>query len=121
LASTNLATANIKNNISYDAQTAFISYYNLTATNVTVSYNLSDTLEKTGTTAGVTFSNSLEHTSPGFLDAAGNDFHLSAGSAAINAGTNVGYPFIGTAPDIGAYEFGASTSSVAPPQNLTIK
>lgn len=32
-------------------------------------------------------------------------YHLSIGSPAINAGTNVGLPFYGTAPDIGAYEW----------------
>lgn len=32
------------------------------------------------------------------------DFHLQTGSPAINAGINVGLPFSGTAPDIGAFE-----------------
>ncbi len=31
--------------------------------------------------------------------------HLSAGSQAIDKGTNVGLPFSGSAPDLGAYEF----------------
>jgi len=34
-----------------------------------------------------------------------NFLHLKAGSHLINAGTNVGLPYIGTAPDLGAYEF----------------
>jgi hypothetical protein len=33
-----------------------------------------------------------------------SDFHLMAGSAAIDAGKNVGLPYFGTAPDIGAFE-----------------
>jgi len=37
----------------------------------------------------------------------------------IDAGRNVGYPFTGSAPDIGAYESGA-TSNVSPVVNLTV-
>jgi hypothetical protein len=32
---------------------------------------------------------------------------LATGSALIDKGTNVGFPFTGTAPDLGAFEFGA--------------
>jgi hypothetical protein len=32
---------------------------------------------------------------------------LSAGSQAIDRGVDVGLPFIGKAPDLGAFEFGA--------------
>jgi hypothetical protein len=33
-----------------------------------------------------------------------SDYHLQTGSPAINAGVNVGLPYSGTAPDIGAFE-----------------
>jgi hypothetical protein len=36
--------------------------------------------------------------------------HLSAGSPLINAGTNVGLPFNGSAPDLGAFEYTGPTS-----------
>ena len=36
--------------------------------------------------------------------------HLSATSRLIDAGTNVGLPFVGNAPDIGAFEYGATTA-----------
>ena len=36
---------------------------------------------------------------------------LIAGSRMIDKGTNVGLPFVGTAPDLGAYEFGAATTT----------
>jgi Right handed beta helix region len=35
---------------------------------------------------------------------------LKAGSPLIDKGTNVGLPFVATAPDLGAYEFGAVTT-----------
>jgi hypothetical protein len=36
--------------------------------------------------------------------------HLAAGSQLIDAGTNVGLPFLGNGPDLGAFEFDPSTS-----------
>jgi hypothetical protein len=41
---------------------------------------------------------------PLFVKPANNDFRLRAGSPAIDAGVDVGLPFQGDAPDIGAYE-----------------
>lgn len=49
-------------------------------------------------------------------------FHLSAGSDLIDAGKNIGYEYVGSAPDLGPYEYGedlsssswASSSSVEP-------
>jgi hypothetical protein len=130
LAST-ITTAKIKNNISYNPPTGFIAYYSLNASAVDVSHNLSDGLEKIATQVGMTFSNNLQNTNPGFVNAAGNDFHLTSGSASIDAGTNVGYYFNAVAPDIGAYEFpeqelgggspGGGSASLAPPQNLQVQ
>ena len=42
---------------------------------------------------------------PSFVDAVNHDFHLQAGSPAINAGRVItGYPYSGVAPDLGIYE-----------------
>ncbi len=40
---------------------------------------------------------------------------LASGSDLINAGVNVGIPYNGSAPDIGAFESGGSTSNPTPP------
>jgi hypothetical protein len=52
--------------------------------------------------------------------------HLAAGSKLIDKGTNVGLPYAGAAPDLGAYEYGAATQAVAHPQtafakNITVR
>jgi hypothetical protein len=115
-------TANIKNNISYDAVTGMVLPYQLSASNVTVSFNLSDTLENAGVgVPGLTFSNNLQHTSPGFVNAATNDFHLSAGSAAIDAGTNVGIFTQDGAPDIGAHEVSNQGDASAPSSPIGLR
>jgi len=41
---------------------------------------------------------------PLFVDAAGGNYHLLPGSPAIDKGLNVGIPYYGAAPDLGAFE-----------------
>ena len=43
---------------------------------------------------------------PQYVNAAGHDFHLQPTSPVIDQGTNVGLPFNGSAPDMGAFESG---------------
>ncbi len=63
--------------------------------------------------SGGTRSNNLT-TNPSFVNAASGDFSLAAGSSAINAGTDVGHAYTGTAPDIGAFEtFGGASASIS--------
>lgn len=38
--------------------------------------------------------------------------HLASTSAFINAGVNVGLPYVGSAPDLGCFEYGATTTAV---------
>ena len=53
-----------------------------------------------------------------------SDYHLQAGSPAIDAGLNVGLPFAGNAPDIGRYEYGGASSTpvanAGPDQTITL-
>jgi hypothetical protein len=43
-----------------------------------------------------------------FIDATASNFSLNAGSSARDAGIDVGLPFSGSAPDIGACEYGSN-------------
>ena len=70
--------------------------------------NRINTIDTVGTIGTVSSNNLL--TNPSFTNAAGNDFSLQSGSAAIDAGTasistGVTVPFNGLAPDIGAFEY----------------
>jgi parallel beta-helix repeat protein len=72
-------------------------------TNSTITHNLYDQPANVGsgtTDAHPVFGNPL------FVNANSGDFHLQAGSPAIDAGLDVGMPYTGTAPDLGAYEYG---------------
>ncbi len=48
---------------------------------------------------------------PQFLDATNNDFRLAPSSPAIDAGVQVGIPYLGAAPDLGAIEFDGTSST----------
>jgi len=52
-----------------------------------------------------TGTNNIE-TDPLFVDANNGDYHLQGISLCIDAGTDIGLPFVGTAPDMGCYEYG---------------
>ena len=57
---------------------------------------------------GAAGSNNINE-NPLFVDAANSDFHLSENSPCIDAGTDIGYPYNGDAPDMGSYEFEITT------------
>lgn len=75
-----------------------------------------------GATVGYTLASGEKTGDPLFVDAAGKNFRLRAGSPAIDAGARLNYATdfddlsrtVGLAPDIGAFEFG-STSTVPTP------
>jgi len=55
-----------------------------------------------------TGNNNLANVDPLFVDVSQSDLHLQANSPCIDAGTNIGLPYAGGAPDLGCYEYGAS-------------
>jgi hypothetical protein len=107
----------IMNNISYDASVGMVRCFSVIGTNIAVDHNLSDHGIKTDheCPAGVTFSNNLTSTVPGFNSASTRDYRLAVGSAAIDRGMPISeMTYAGSAPDIGAYEYDISTAISAP-------
>jgi Right handed beta helix region len=115
LLSSTIRTAYIKNNTSSDAKYAMIRLYNLSASGVTVSHNLSSTSTRFGSASGVTFSNNVEYTNPAFIDKSRNDFRLTSSSPTINRGTTSGVPLVPDGrPDSSAYEYGQQNIAASP-------
>jgi hypothetical protein len=107
----------IMNNISFDAYVGMVRCSSVIGTNIVVNHNLSGNGIKTGDVCaeGVTFSNNLTSTVPGFTSASTRDYRLAAGSAAIDTGIAISETtYVGSAPDMGAYEYDISTAISAP-------
>jgi hypothetical protein len=86
---------------------AFVNPWDSTASDFTSGYNLiyNDAITygnfpagNNGPTAGDVTGN------PNFVNEAGRNYQLAVNSPALNGGTDVGLPFIGPGPDIGALE-----------------
>jgi hypothetical protein len=115
------------NNIFYKNKRWGIDSYDAHGSGVIYDHNIffGNTYQTINTSGGnFTFSRLAEYTSdPMFVNGAAEDYHLTSNStAAIDKGLNVGLPFLGSAPDIGAYEFGAGAPAGGaiplPPTNL---
>jgi len=64
--------------------------------------------------------NTVINSDPLFNNAGAADFTLQNGSPAIDQGVDLGYPFCGAAPDIGAHEYyGASTTATVSTTTLS--
>lgn len=119
LASPGVTNAAIENNISYAPKNSYqIAYYLPTGafTNVVARNNITyqGTIGAASPPAGISFSGNLDNTNPTFVDIGSYNFHLLAGSPAIDAGlteSSVPTDFAGAARpqgaayDIGAYEY----------------
>src|SRR5438477_1644261 len=92
LAAPGVSDANIQNNIFYSPRTAGvrISPDSTTFTNVLISYNIvSGGTITSGSASGITVSNNMDNTDPLLVNPSLHDFHLQAGSPAINAGASL--------------------------------
>jgi len=125
----NIASAEIKNNIFYQNTHSAILLLGATGSGLVIDNNISygngqGNLTVQDSTIGYT-STRWNHNDPRFVNAAAGDFHLQAGSPAIDAGlTESAVPTDfegvprpqGAAYDIGAYEYGgAAISACAAP------
>ena len=74
------------------------------------------------TPSGMSSPSDTTGTEPLFTDITNGRYALQAGSTAIDAGTSVGRAFIGSAPDLGAFEYNLSAAPVPPaaPHNLKV-
>lgn len=70
--------------------------------NLTISHNL---YHQPGSVGSGASDDSPVFGDPLFVNAAEGDFHLQAYSPAIDAGVDVGLPYNGAAPDLGAFEY----------------
>jgi hypothetical protein len=110
---------NIFTNNKDDVMSFSSSLSGATLTNVTIKNNLFYNNGANTPKFNMTVSNKVESgnitTNPLFVSS--TDLNLQSGSPAINAGINIGYPFNGTAPDLGAYETGTTgtTADVTKP------
>ena len=118
----------VKNNIFYDPPGGYAVWWAYSSAvapgpGLVLQNNLTNStnLEKNFTNpylrplSGITLRNNLMNMSPGFVNAQMHDYALTIGSAAVNAGANVGLPFSGSAPDIGAFEF-SEHGRITPPK-----
>lgn len=116
----------IKNNIVYDTRGKDIlrsrseheawlivdhNLYYTSSVTETISRNNTNYVSYQGYKAAGFEPNTVVSEDPSFNDAAGGDFTLQAGSPAIDAGADVGLPYAGDAPDIGARERGTVATS----------
>lgn len=113
-----ISTANIKNNISNDAAYGLIGSSSVSASGVTISYNMSNTVTNamSVSSSGIKFMNNFDRISNlGFVSKSTNDFRLTSGSPAINRGTTSGVPLVPDgAPDTSAYEYSVQNTVSSP-------
>lgn len=121
----NVNGLHIRNNIFQGFSVASIANQAAqTQSNVVITHNDTwNTPAPTFAGSGVTMNNNLA-VNPSFVST--SDFHLQSNSPVIDKGINVGLPYNGAAPDMGAYETGGTgtnqppTANAGPDQTITL-
>jgi hypothetical protein len=117
----------IQNNIFYGGRNYGIATWQAYEAGTLIDHNIvygspSGIIDTSAVTGSLSLSNNLSDTDPMFVNINSNDYHLQAGSPAIDAGASVNVatdfdgnprPF-GPAFDLGAYEYTGVNSSPAP-------
>ncbi|QPD03623.1 MAG: hypothetical protein Nkreftii_001397 [Candidatus Nitrospira kreftii] len=125
-----LSNVHINNNIFYDPPKGYgIEFYHVgTIKDVVISHNLTNgaasvMINPSGKpSSGLTYAENMFNTHPKVINAEARDFRLTSKSPAIDRGTDVGLPFTGRAPDIGAFEFSEQEgNSPLRPEGLQIR
>jgi hypothetical protein len=114
-------TINVTNSIIANAGVAYGAHNNIALNpNHNQLYNV--TAVSSGTSSGHISVDPFQITAdPMFVDAANGDYRLLTGSPAIDSGVDVGLPYIGAAPDRGAFEGGVlQTAAVPEPSSLLV-
>lgn len=94
----------VKNNILSKMTASTLSKAFVSVNSIEVNNNLYFNVEAPISDSNPIFGNPL------FVDLANHNYSLQENSPAIDVGINVGLPFAGSAPDLGAFEFGLPTS-----------
>ena len=105
-----LSAFQVRNNIFYFTEGSYVTRH----PNLSHSNNLY--YMTGGSQVGYSLGSSEKEGDPKFMNLGGNDFHLQSGSPAIDGGASLGYTTdfenknvpSGSAPDMGAFEYGAS-------------
>jgi hypothetical protein len=99
----------MRNNIGFPNKNSYIDGYGVDTANNTWDLGISETSADFASTSDTGCDGPRE--ADGSLPAACAFLKLKAGSPLIDKGKDVGLPFVGAAPDLGAYEYGATAST----------
>lgn len=99
----------MRNNVGFPDKNSYIDGYGVDTASNTWDLNLAETSADFASTSDTGCNGPREP--DGSLPAACAFLKLKAGSPLIDKGKDVGLPFVGAAPDLGAYEYGAAAGT----------
>jgi MYXO-CTERM domain-containing protein len=101
----------MRNNIGFPNKNSYIDGYGVDTANNTWDLGIAEAASDFVSTSDTPCTGPRE--ADGSMPAACTFMHLAAGSPLIDKGKDVGLPYVGSAPDLGAYEYGATGSAGA--------